>query len=113
MVMTIASSTLLLYVHGTLRPRVQHLPPQALAAPRREEPWIMRTSAASTLLLYLHGTWCPTLVLPRERMPEGRGCSAAQKRHSHSYRGTDTMSSPLRKPSGARTRAKIIRCASC
>ena len=51
----------------------------------REEPWMMTT-----------------IVLPRERMPEGRGRSATQKRHSHSYRGSYTMSSPLWKPSQGR-----------
>ena len=63
MTMRVASSTLLLYLHGTLRPHMQHLPPQALAALPREELWTMRTIVASTLLLHLHGTLRPRVQL--------------------------------------------------
>ena len=118
MMMTIASSTLLLYLNEQLRPRVQHVQPQSLAASRCEEPWMMTTIASSTAQpLQLQALAAPrreeawmmtSVILPRERMPEGCGRFATQKKHSHSYRGTYTMSSSLRKPSDARTRAKMI-----
>ena len=45
--------------------------PQALAAPRREEPWIIKTIDWSTLLLYLHAASRPLLehLLPLALAP--------------------------------------------
>jgi hypothetical protein len=59
MMMMVPSPTQLLYLQGPLHPRQQHVQPQALAAPQREEPWMMTTIASLTQMLHLHVTLRP------------------------------------------------------
>ena len=59
MMMTVLSSTLLLYLHGPLHSRQLDVQAHALAALLHWEPWMMTTSASLTLLPHLRGTLRP------------------------------------------------------